>query len=842
MDLRKRKKTESFGFPLAGRTPDYRYAKVSANKTFGDVGELPDLRIIAALFVFALLIRLFRISHPHEVVFDEVHFGGFATKYINGNFFMDVHPPLGKLLFAAAGLVGGFNASFYFTNIGDDYLENHAPYVIMRLIPGLMGVMLVPVAYITMRNFGTSNIASILPALLLCLDNAFITQSRLILLDSGLLFFTGLTVMMWSDFLTCQETPFTFNWWYPLAMTGVSLGLTGSIKWVGLFLIATIGLSTIKNLWEILGDVKVSPRKFVDHFLARALCLILIPGFIYMFLFQVHFWALPNSGGGTGFMSPEFQSTLRGRGIPDTFEDVAFGSTVNIRHHATNGGYLHSHKHDYPTGSKQQQITVYPFKDDNSKFIIKYGLEVKNHTVIDRKVEKLEYLKNGDIIRLEHVATGKKLHSHDVKAPVTVNEHHWEVSGYGDENWTGDTNDNWIVRIADPNIEHDDPQKIKAINTKIRLIHVNNRHCGLFSHDKKLPEWAYEQQEVTCSENNVRAGAVWLIESNENSLCRGPGFFRKFAELHGTMWSVNSGLTSKHPYESRPIDWPVLNRGILFWTEKKSGPRQIYLIGNPLVWWTSTLTILGCAALILAGILLLKRKVPFLNDPLYFAILSIGLVFELVTHRLSRASRIVLAGVFVLIVFFVYLDLSPLAYGNLMHKHHCERIKWGKHWDWTCVTSPEDQHDIPAQVAGKVHHKVDHAAAPSPSASKAEPHVRHAVFPSHSPPALKITGSLAAAASSSPTTQPKVIPPDYRLPVPPVNSPIPIDIPAAVGDLGGVGDDDDGEDEVDALQRPPHEGEEGAPLRPPHQFPADTTSAVVSGLPNLVVSPMPTDA
>ncbi|KAJ3237982.1 hypothetical protein HDU81_008590 [Chytriomyces hyalinus] len=32
-----------------------------------------------------------------------------------------------------------------------------------------------------------------------------------------------------------------------------------------------------------------------------------------------------------------------------------------------------------------------------------------------------------------------------------------------------------------------------------------------------------------------------------------PGFWRKFIELHGTMWSVNQGLTGKHPYESRPI-------------------------------------------------------------------------------------------------------------------------------------------------------------------------------------------------------------------------------------------------------------------------------------------------
>jgi dolichyl-phosphate-mannose-protein mannosyltransferase len=35
---------------------------------------------------------------------------------------------------------------------------------------------------------------------------------------------------------------------------------------------------------------------------------------------------------------------------------------VYLRHDGSNGGYLHSHKSDYQTGSKQQQITCYPFR------------------------------------------------------------------------------------------------------------------------------------------------------------------------------------------------------------------------------------------------------------------------------------------------------------------------------------------------------------------------------------------------------------------------------------------------------------------------------------------------
>lgn len=50
--------------------------------------------------------------------FDEVHFGGFAMKYIRRKFFMDVHPPLAKLLVTLSAWVGGFDGKFDFKDIG----------------------------------------------------------------------------------------------------------------------------------------------------------------------------------------------------------------------------------------------------------------------------------------------------------------------------------------------------------------------------------------------------------------------------------------------------------------------------------------------------------------------------------------------------------------------------------------------------------------------------------------------------------------------------------------------------------------------------------------------------
>ena len=47
-----------------------------------------------------------------------MHFGRYAGMYLRKTFYFDIHPPLGKLLFAAAGAYGGFDPEFKFEKIG----------------------------------------------------------------------------------------------------------------------------------------------------------------------------------------------------------------------------------------------------------------------------------------------------------------------------------------------------------------------------------------------------------------------------------------------------------------------------------------------------------------------------------------------------------------------------------------------------------------------------------------------------------------------------------------------------------------------------------------------------
>ena len=67
---------------------------------------------------------------------------------------MDVHPPLAKLLLTLAGWLAGFDGEFDFKDIGKDYLEPGVPYVAMRILPAIMGVLTVPTIFLTLKATG----------------------------------------------------------------------------------------------------------------------------------------------------------------------------------------------------------------------------------------------------------------------------------------------------------------------------------------------------------------------------------------------------------------------------------------------------------------------------------------------------------------------------------------------------------------------------------------------------------------------------------------------------------------------------------------------------------------
>eukprot|EP00124_Ichthyophonus_hoferi_P005033 Ihof_evm2s647 gene=Ihof_evmTU2s647 len=320
--------------------------------------------LIAAFTFLAFATRFWRLDHPHSIVFDEVHFGGFASYYLRRTYFFDVHPPTGKLLYALTGWLFGYDGSFSFKEIHQDYVKDNVPYVGMRSLPALCGTLMVPLAFMTVNGMGYSVLGASLAAAMVLFENS-----------------------------------------PPCSDACIALGLAVSVKWVGLFVIAFVGLQTIFDLWVLLGVKDMYGRRlpmltWYSHFMSRAGCLIVV------------------DGPGTVFMAPEFKSGLMQPVLKST-DDIASNTQVTLKGPVSFGDpFLHSHPHMYPIkgSSLQQQVTGYRHVDHNNWFTFTSAESAQQGK---SEASNATLLKDGMLIHISHVATEKSLYVHGFPAPVT---------------------------------------------------------------------------------------------------------------------------------------------------------------------------------------------------------------------------------------------------------------------------------------------------------------------------------------------------------------------------------------------------------------------------------------
>jgi dolichyl-phosphate-mannose-protein mannosyltransferase len=136
----------------------------------------------------------------------------------------------------------------------------------------------------------------------------------------------------------------------PFPLAYFSILTIFSVKLIGLFVTALVGVYTIEDLWEKFGDIKMpivslflripypelvvsysSQRDHAKHWGARIFCLIIVPILVYMASFKIHFLILNHSGPGDAQMSSLFQANLEGNdfaqnplGMVFIFEFVSF--------------------------------------------------------------------------------------------------------------------------------------------------------------------------------------------------------------------------------------------------------------------------------------------------------------------------------------------------------------------------------------------------------------------------------------------------------------------------------------------------------------------------------------
>jgi len=165
---------------------------------------------------------------------------------------------------------------------------------------------------------------------------------------------------------------------------------------------------------------------------------------------------------------------------------------------------------------------------------------------------------------------------------------------------------------------------------------------------------------------------------------------KKFVELNIQMYQSNQRLTATHPYGSRWYSWPFMARPIFYWVSENS---RIYLLGNPIIWWGSTVAILlslgyvtrhRIIQILLAGYFLNLlpfvgiKRVMFLYHYLAALVFAILILVYLI-ERQRHAKKIFIGLAVASAVAFVYF--TPLTYGLPLSPKTYESRVWLPSWE-----------------------------------------------------------------------------------------------------------------------------------------------------------------
>lgn len=561
------------------------------------------------------------------------------------------------------------------------------------------------------------------------LDMAFCIQTRFILLDSPLMAFISASLYSWVRFRKLRHQSFSGEWWKWLALTGASIGAATSVKMVGLFTVATVGIATVADLWDLADKKRAMPdRLLAKHFMARAACLIALPLAIYCSCFYLHFAILNRTGPGDTLMSPAFQATLIGNQMHQESRQVKYGHTIRLKSRLEEI-FLHSHAHHYPqqhvdgkVSSAGQQVTGYPMADSNNLWKV---LPVSWND----EGQGGEGVKSGSLVRLLHVKTGLFLMTHDVASPLTRTN--MEITVCKPEDAEKMASAIWKIEITTGG------ESLKTKSCQIKLLH-SVHGVALTNWQQPLPSWGFGHREINGDKRGQDENSKWVVwevveemdeeEKRRKAETKLPTMntLQKYVELQKAIFRLNAKLIDNHPFKSDPISWPFVLRGISFWDKGKDA--RIYMLGNIFAWYTAllgTMMFVGMGVKVLymqrrglldgrvdgkyhekllstAGFILLAwalHYLPFFTMvrtlylhhylPSYvMSTMLAGVVVDYTLHQLRsrpapRAAFILLLAGFTLLLAWTYGHFSPLVYGSFVKGEAMNAKKWISTWDWT---------------------------------------------------------------------------------------------------------------------------------------------------------------
>ncbi|CAO3693565.1 unnamed protein product [Rhizopus microsporus] len=587
----------------------------------GIVQERIRLIILTAL---SLYFRVLKLGHPPFITEMEMETSRQTNWYMANKYFIGKYPPLSGLINTGLAYIVGYYGTEDLLYAGQEF--HQFPLVGMRRLAAILGALIVPICYLTLRNMGHSRSTCTLAAILLILENGHITQSRYASPEVFVLFFSAAATFVWTIVRNHLNESDSYGGLYLLfwkILTGLCIGLSISSKWTGALILPVIWYSIGREIWSDMTDTRQSIYVCLRKLYVYLFSVGVFPFWVYMFIFKMHFDIASKAGDHDLILSSRFRYSLVGNEFEPSQQNIAYGSQIVIKHDGSPGGYLHSHKDQFTGGSKQQEVTLYPYVDLNNIWTVHKKKSLYNSS------QPLELVHNGDQIRLEHFASTRKLHSHDYRPQITSKREHQEVTAYGDK-LVNDVYDYWTLIVLDDDNRHSKDMNItwQTLNQRFRLLHI--RGCALISHGAYYEGGGHNHQEVTCMASAGLHVSTWIVESAYHEKLESAEpvsftkmkFIEKFRETHKLMLKypfvvynrleqgigLQDGLLNpKLENPGTPMKWFLKRKSSKLWY-KLSG-FSVHLVLNAAVQKFVTSAIVGYMGLLCLIKFLAKRQI-----------------------------------------------------------------------------------------------------------------------------------------------------------------------------------------------------------------------------------------
>ena len=277
----------------------------------GHTRRSADAVVLAVIAALSFASRFYQLDTPGRVVLDEVHFGKFVNRYWSGRYYFDIHPPVGKLILAALGWLGGHDPGFDFSNNGKAF-DSESQFVVLRRASALFGAALPILAYLQLRVWRLCPHAAAFGAGLLLFEVMHVTQARHILLDSQLVAYQA-AALLFASLLWTSKLESCARRLFFAAATGIFSALGALVKVTGL---AMVGLIILESAFALTLAAEQGPLEIAEVVpMAVAFSLTEVAAF------AAHFALLPRTGNAEGYNyddyhSSAFRASLKGEDLP----------------------------------------------------------------------------------------------------------------------------------------------------------------------------------------------------------------------------------------------------------------------------------------------------------------------------------------------------------------------------------------------------------------------------------------------------------------------------------------------------------------------------------------------